>query len=310
MNPPLPDPGSERVIATGFAYPEGPRFDRHGTLHVVELAAGVVSRVHQGRRVVLVETAGSPNGAGFDEDGTLYICNNGGNWGPNPSTGGRAGPGGGLAAIQAVEPDGTFSTVLSNIDGDDLSSPNDLVIDPAGGLWFTDPVWAVRDARGVAAASASPPGSVCWTDGHGHAVRAYSGLTFPNGIVLSPDGTELYVGETGTGRILAFPIQGRGLLGEPIARWDLGPDAVPDGLALDSLGRLLVAGTGTGLITVCAEDGSVEAAIAMADADITNLCFGGPHGRTLFVTEAALGRVVALEWEVPGLPLPVGPRLW
>lgn len=310
MSAVLPGPASENVLATGFSYPEGPRFDANGTLHVVELAGGVVSRVVDGRRVVLAEPGGSPNGAGFDDDGTLFICNNGGNWGPNASTGGRPGLGGGLAAIQAVEPDGAFATVLTEIDGVELASPNDLAIDPAGGIWFTDPVWATRDARGSAPASASPPGAVCWTDAEGAAVRAHVGMVFPNGIVLSPDGSELYVGETGTGRILAFPIRGRGELGEPQVRWDLGPGGLPDGMALDSLGRLLVAGTGTGLLTVCAEDGTVEDELQMADLDITNLCFGGPTGRTLYVTEAALGRVVTLEWDVPGLPLPVGPRLW
>lgn len=308
--PTLPDPDTEEVVATGFRYPEGPRLGADGRLHVVELAGGVVSQVVEGRRVVLAEPGGSPNGAGFDDRGSLYICNNGGNWGPNASTGGRPGLGGGLAAIQVIEPDGAFATVLTEIDGIDLASPNDLALDPNGGIWFTDPVWAKRDSAGNAAAVASPPGAVCWTDEEGTAVRAHVGTVFPNGIVLSPDGDELYVGETGTGRILAFQILGRGVLGDPLVRWDLGPNGFPDGMAFDSTGRLLVAGTGSGVITVCGPGGTVEDRIPMADVDVTNLCFGGPDGRTLYVTEAALGRVVSLPWDVPGLRLPVGPRLW
>ena len=59
----------EHVYATGFAYPEGPRFDADGVLHVVELAGGVVSRVVDGEREVLSRPGGSPNGAGFTADG-------------------------------------------------------------------------------------------------------------------------------------------------------------------------------------------------------------------------------------------------
>lgn len=300
----------ETVVVEGLSYPEGPRFDPNGTLHVVELAAGTVSRVIAGRREVLAMLVGSPNGAAFDVDGRLWVCNNGGNWGPNASTGFRAGPGG-LAppAIQVVEHDGRAQIVLDAIDGAPLSSPNDIALDPRGGMWFTDPVWAVRDAGGNAPASASPPGAVCFADEEGIARRCATGLIFPNGIALTPDWSELLVGETGTGRVLVFPIRGGGRLGEPRTWCDLGPHAYPDGMAFDSLGRLVVAGTGSGALFVATPGEPVET-IPLEDADVTNLCFGGVDGRTLYVTEAALGRVVAIPWDVPGDQLPAGPRLW
>lgn len=300
---------NERVLATGFSYPEGPRFDADGVLHVVELASGVVSRVVDGRRVVLSEPGGSPNGAGFADNGLLYVCNNGGNWGPNESTGGRPGLGGALAAIQTVDRDGVWATVLTEIDGTPLNSPNDLVLDPRGGLWFTDPAWAARDSRGSAPASASPPGSVCFLDESGRGARCHTGAVFPNGITLTPNLDELLVSETGTGRILAFPVLGPGSLGEPRVWAELGAESFPDGIALDSAGRLLVAGTGSGAVFVVGPAGQIDR-ISLADTDVTNLCFGGDDGRTVFVTQASLGRVVTLEWDVPGQHLPVGPRLW
>lgn len=303
-------PVDERVVATGFSYPEGPRFDANGTLHVVELAAGTVSRVVDGAREVLATPGGSPNGAAFDTDGDLYICNNGGNWGPNASTGGRPGPGGlAPAAIQVVHRDGTYRDVVTMIDDRPLDSPNDLALDPRGGLWFTDPVWATRDASGSAPAAASPPGSVCFADEGGWVRRCHTGMVFPNGIVITPDWSELLVGETGTGRVLAFPIEGSARLGAPRVWCDLGADAFPDGMAFDSAGRLVVAGTGSGALFVVEEGGAVDR-FPMADADVTNLCFGGPDGTSLLVTEAALGRVVLVDWDVPGEPLPAGPRLW
>ena len=303
-------PAVETVVVEGLAYPEGPRLDVTGTLHVVELAAGTVSRVRDGHREVLAELGGSPNGAAFDADGTLWVCNNGGNWGPNASTGFRAGPGGLVpGAIQTVERDGSFRTVLTEIDGVPLSSPNDIALDPRGGAWFTDPVWAARDATGSAPASASPPGSVCFMDQDGVGRRVAEGLVFPNGLALTPDWSELVVGETGTGRILAYPILAPGNLGAARTWCDLGPAAFPDGMAFDSAGRLVIAGTGSGSLFV-ADPGTPTERVAMTDVDVTNLCFGGTDGRTLYVTQAALGRVVTIAWDVPGEHLPVGPRLW
>jgi gluconolactonase len=71
---------------------------------------------------------------------------------------------------------------------------------------------------------------------------------------------------------------------------------------------VLCCGYGTGRIHVFApEGGKPIAQIAFDDPGITNVCFGGPDYRTLFVTESGLGRVVALDWERPGMPLPSAP---
>jgi hypothetical protein len=65
---------NEEIIATGFAFPEGPCVDRAGVLHLVELPNHCVSRVVDGRRIVFAELGGSPNGAAFGPDGALYFA--------------------------------------------------------------------------------------------------------------------------------------------------------------------------------------------------------------------------------------------
>ncbi len=300
-----------RTVSTGHGYPEGPCLGPDGTLYVVELAGGVVARVIDGRREVLARSEGAPNGAVVAPDGTVFFCNNGGNWGPNASTGFVAGRGGAVPRIERLGPDGGVTTVIDAIDGRPLRAPNDLVRDADGGIWFTDPAWAERDDEGRAAASASPPGGVGYVREDGTGARlALDGLVFPNGIVLTLDGGAVIVGETGTGRLLRAQIRGAGELGEPEVFAELGADAFPDGMCFDSEGRLLVAGTGSGAVFVVAPDGSLLEVLEMPDPDVTNVCFGGEDGRTVYVTEASLGRVSAMSWPVAGAPLPGSPAPW
>lgn len=292
-----------RTLSTGHAYPEGPVLAPDGTLYAVDMAAESVVRVTGGRGVIARAT-GAPNGAAIAPDGAIWLCNNGGNWGPNPSTGGRPGLGGGTPRIQRVTPGAQPEDVLTEIDGRPLNAPNDIARDAEGGLWFTDPAWAPRDAKGSAAAADSPPGVVCYLAPDGHGTRVHEGMIFPNGIALTPDRTALIVGETGTGRLLRLRIVSPGVVSEPTVFAELGADAFPDGFAFDREGRLVVAGTGSGALFVVGADGELERRIAMPDPDVTNVCFAGADGRTLIVTEASLGRVSAMEWDVPGEPLP------
>ncbi|MFT3804273.1 MAG: SMP-30/gluconolactonase/LRE family protein [Burkholderiaceae bacterium] len=289
-------------VANGFAFTEGPCVDRRGRLHVVELANRCVSRIENGKRVEFVQLGGSPNGAAFGPDGDLYVANGGGNWGPNASTGGRAGWGGAGSYIQRVRADGWSRVVLAAIDGQPLHSPNDLCFDAEGGLYFTDPVWPPRKPDGLADASRVSAGDICFLGADGSARRCHTGLLFPNGIAVSPQGDAVLVDETGTGIVHRFPILSPGVLGKPEVYVELGPASGPDGMCFDSTGRLLVAGHGSHQVFVVAPGGGkVEGSLRFDDAEVTNVCFGGDDLKTLFVTLAATGRVVSVDWDVPGL---------
>ncbi|WP_171074820.1 SMP-30/gluconolactonase/LRE family protein [Nonomuraea basaltis] len=136
----------------------------------------------------------------------------------------------------------------------------------------------------------------------GVARRVHHGLRLLNGLHVTPGGDALLVAETGTGHIHHFEIVAPGSLGPPTTYVDLGPDSFPDGMCFDRDGRLIVAGTGSGAAFVVAPGGgTVEDTIHFADQDVTNVCFGGPDQRILFVTQASLGRVVMIEWPVPGM---------
>jgi gluconolactonase len=283
-----------RVVASGLPFPEGPAVDRQGRLYWVEIAGSRIARLEpDGSVATFADTGGGPNGGAFAPDGRLYVCNNGGSWPRAASTEGR-GPGPrGQGCLQRVSADGSsVETVLTEIDGRPLAGPNDLAFDPDGGLWFTDPVWG------------GEPGSVCYLAPDGTAVRAHTGIAFPNGIGVTDDGRFVIVCESMTGNLLGFRIEGPGRLSGPKANGNIGRRSIPDGYCFDSAGRMIVAGHQTNCLFVLdAADGRPRSVVELPEEGPTNCCFGGDDFSTLYVTSSDVGRVLALPWDVPGMRL-------
>ena len=132
-----------RTLATGLRFPEGPVALPDGSLLVVEIARGTLTRIAvDGRAAVVAETGGGPNGAALGADGKVYICNNGGFvW--HESDGGtfpgEQPPDYSGGRIQRVDLDtGTVEDVYSECNGHPLRGPNDIVFDAEGNFWFTD----------------------------------------------------------------------------------------------------------------------------------------------------------------------------
>jgi gluconolactonase len=292
-------------IASGLKFPEGPIAMPDGSVLLVEIARGTLSRVTtEGKVEVVAETGGGPNGAALGPDGAVYVCNNGGFiWHesstgllfpgnqPDDYTGGR---------IERVDIESGEVTVLyTECDGRLLRGPNDIVFDQQGGFWFTDHGKTrerERDRTGVFYARAD--GSLIQ--------EAIFPMEAPNGIGLSPDEKTLYVAETPTGRLWAYPIASPGELDRsvrPTMMAQLPDYHLFDSLAVDADGNICVATLITGGITVHTPDGSSARLIDMPDVLTTNICFGGNDLRTAFITLSTTGRLVSCEWETAGLPL-------
>ena len=192
------------VMATGLQFPEGPIAMPDGSVLVVEIAAGRLTRVYpNGEMKVVAEVGGGPNGAALGPDGHCYICNNGGfSWrtdeGFKRPTGAASDYRGG--AIQRVNLEtGAVQTLYTHCGDIALHGPNDIVFDRDGGFWFTDfgKTFEDRIMRG----------SVYYAriDGSHIQCVAHPVLT-PNGVGLSPDGRTLYVSETETSRLWSYPV--------------------------------------------------------------------------------------------------------
>ncbi len=185
------------VLASGLEFPEGPIAMPDGSVLLVEIARGTLSRVDpETQEVSAVATpGGGPNGAAMGPDGKIYVCNNGGfEWVRSkgrifPSLQGSDYSGGRIERIDIGS--GEVEVLFDACDGEPLKGPNDLVFDSSGGFWFTDHGKTrerSRDRTGVFYAHA---------DGS-HIEEKLFPLEGPNGIGLSPDEKFLYVAETST----------------------------------------------------------------------------------------------------------------
>jgi gluconolactonase len=299
-----------KVLCADLDFPEGPIAMPDGSLIVVEIRAGNLTRVGpDGRKTVIAQVGGGPNGAAIGPDGACYICNSGGfEW--HESQDGTRRPGlqphdysGGR--IERVDLRTREVRVLyDHSDRGPLRGPNDIVFDGAGGFWFTD--LGKRRARDM------DHGGVYYATIDGSSItEVVFPMTTPNGIGLSPDGQRLYVAETGNGRLWAFDIATPGKIARrpfPSPNGGTLVAGLPgyqlfDSLAVEADGRICVATLFNGGITVISPDGASIEHVPLPDLFTTNLCFGGADMKTAFLTLSSTGRLVSLDWPRPGLKL-------
>ena len=298
------------TLASGLRFPEGPVALPDGSVVLVEIAAGRITRVRpDGSTETVAEPGSGPNGLAIGPDGKLYCCNNGGfNYIEYP--GGMLIPHGqaddysggrieridlATGAVEVLYKDGDFGCVLRG--------PNDIVFDTAGGFWFTDHGknrLRERDITGIFYAKA---------DGS-HLEEVIFPSENPNGIGLSPDGKRLYAAETYTCRLMAFDVTAPGKV-DPTA--GLGGAGIPlyrpagykffDSLGIEDCGNICVATIGESGISVISPTGELVEFVPTPDPFTTNICWGGPDMRTAYITLSGTGRLVSMAWPRAGLAL-------
>ena len=283
------------VLAEGLQFPEGPIAMPDGSVILVEIARGTLTRVWNGKVEVVCDLGGGPNGAALGPDGAVYIANNGGGAivagvrGLPPTQGG----------VDRVDLEtGKGERLYDKVGDHALSAPNDLVFDKQGHFWFTDfgrQSGRNRHLSGLYYASAD-----------GSKVEEISfGATGYNGVGLSPDERTVYAAETFTGRLIAFDLSapgqvvkgGRGgrLVGVAPGR------AFFDSLAVQANGDVCIASITDG-ITTMSPSGDYRQT-PLPDRMVTNICFGGPDMRDAFITMSGAGQLIRMRWPEPGLKL-------
>ena len=299
-----------REVASGLQFPEGPVVLTDGSVVLVEIARGTLTKIRpDGGTEVVAEPGGGPNGLAMGPDGHCYVCNNGGfTWGREPSgllrPVGRGDPytGGRIERVDLAT--GKVEVLYTECDGVPLNGPNDIVFDDRGGFWFTD--------LGKVYGRLMDRGAVYYARMDGSLIRevAFPVVT-PNGIGLSPDGSTVYVAETETSRLWAFEIVGEGEVRKlpwPSPHGGKLVAGLPgyqrfDSLKVEAGGNICVATLIQGGINVFSPDGAWLESHAAPEPYCTNLAFGGADLRKAYVTLSGFGSLLEVEWPRPGLKL-------
>jgi sugar lactone lactonase YvrE len=170
------------------------------------------------------------------------------------------------------------TTLAASYQGHQFNSPNDVTVGADGTVYFTDPDFQRADR----------PDQM---SGHTSVFRVRDGVVSliddsvrePNGIELSPDGRTLYVGGNATGKIYKYPVNADGSTG---ARSDFAALGGTDGGTIDCAGNVYQVTFGDGKIHVFSPAGQALGTIS-AGQNATNAAFGGPDGRTLYITSGS-----------------------
>lgn len=337
------------IMASGLGYPEGPVHCSDGSILLVEIKNQQLSLIPAdgSTKQVVASFKGGPNGTAIGPDNRIYVCNDGGfDWIPIPLPNGQTLDVAGNqptdyvgGSLQAYDPaSGKVETLYTSCAAREnppgtkvadwspaypLCGPDDLVVDDAGGIWFTD-YGKIRerdrDITGLYYAAA---------DGSSITQAVYP-LNNPNGVALSPDGKRLYVALTFERKIVYYELASPGVI---IPNTVSGPDqgtldgshlltanfegqAVLDSMAVDSEGNVYVATMlpngnnpmSNGGISIVSPQGDVSFfPITLPDNKFaplpSNICFGGPDMKTAYITCGGSGYLLKVRSEIAGLKL-------
>ena len=271
----LVKPGASLVqVAKQFSFTEGPAADKKGNIFFTDQPNDKIWKYDtEGKLSVFMDKTGRSNGMFFDKKGNLVSCADERN------------------EIWAISPQKKVTVLIDNFHGRRFNGPNDLWVDPKGGVYFTDPYyqrsWWERKKPDLEKQSL-----YYLAKGKKEAVVVDSILLQPNGIIGSSDGRILYVADIRDNKTYKYQVNKDGSLSDRRLFIKEGSD----GMILDIEGNLYLTG-GSG-VTIYDKAGTKIGNIPVPSRWTANVCFGGKDRKTLFIT--ASESVYTLEMNVRG----------
>ena len=281
---------SEVTSVNELVFTEGPAYHRDGSVFYTDIQNNRIMRLAPSAEIAdtFLRPSGRANGLMFDAKGFLVACQ--GN--EKGGLGGRR-----IVRIDPISKEQTV--IIDKFDGKRFNSPNDLCIDKAGRIYFTDPFYSpnrsvleLDDIEGVYRVNSDGTGLVRVLDN--------KIVARPNGIAITQDEKTLYVVDNHPlvpqRKLWAFQLNEDGLVtGKPRELHDFGKGRGGDGMCMDSAGNLFVtAGANRKYpnqnldnpagVYVFSPDGKLMGIIRACEDMVTNCCFGGSDMKTLYIT--------------------------
>lgn len=296
-------PGTKPELLAEQGAGEGPAW--HPELGLLTSGDGhIYRRDKNGQQSIYREYAGT-NGLLFDRQGRLIMC--------QPA----------FRRVSRLELDGTLTILAETYDGKHFNQPNDLTIDSRNRIYFSDPQYGDRSKMEMLDAAGKAVEGVYRIDAPGKVTRIITHeVDRPNGLVVTPDDQYLFVADNnnnslgGARKLWRFNLNADGTpefaTQKLIHDWK--QTRGPDGIKLDTAGRLFVAAglnkqnspfetqdQPTAGIYIFSPDGQLLETIPILRDETTNCAFGGDDLKTLFVT--AGGSLFSIRLTTPGKPI-------
>jgi len=250
---------------------EGPACDAEGNVYAVNFgASGSIGRAKPDGKTedwVTLPNKSVGNGIVFDKAGMMYVADYANH------------------NILKIDPKTKEVSVLAH--EAKMHQPNDVAIGPDGTLYASDPDWGKEQ------------GQIWRITKDGKITLLVKDLGTSNGVEVSPDGKTLYVNESVQRNVWAIPLNADGTAGEEklLKKFE---DHGFDGMRCDVEGNLYITRYGKGTVAVLSPAGEVLREIDVLGKSPSNLCFGGPDGCTVYVTEVDNKQLVSFRTDKPG----------
>ena len=267
------------LLGSGFSFTEGPATDHWGNVYFTDQPNDKIHRWDwkTGAITEFLSPTGRSNGMGFNKQRNLIAAADM------------------HGEIWSIDSNGNVDVLVDNYEGKLLNGPNDVWIDPKGGIYFTDPLfvrdyWDADDPR-RAPGGDQGGGYVYYLSPDGQTLTRVSGSdvigefppgfpVWPNGIVGTPDGKHLYVGYFLPERIYRYNIGSDGSLSNRVLFASRGTD----GMAMDQRGNIYTTSRIPGVVVFDPQGETIDTIFTGGNEGTSNVTFAGPNRKTLFIT--------------------------
>ncbi|MCU4173814.1 SMP-30/gluconolactonase/LRE family protein [Carboxylicivirga sp. N1Y90] len=250
--------GEVEKLASDFKFTEGPAVDAEGNVYFTDIRNHMILIWTIENKLDTFRTeSGRANGLYFDSNNSLVVCE------------------GEEGRITSTSTEGKLTILASKFNGQRFNQPNDLWIDPKGGIYFTDPLYGGDDKNipqdGMHVYYILPDRS--------SVIRVCNDLKKPNGLIGTPNGKILYVTDAQAGKTFQYNINKNGTLDNKKLFVELGCD----GMTIDTKGNLYLTPRGKSSVDIYSSSGHFLHAIEVTERP-SNVCFGGKNREQLYIT--------------------------